>query len=154
MRAPIAAVVLMGVAFVAGAQDAKPQAATTNAEPVVTNTMELSAEQQIMSAPLRFDLNAPPPPAPNPLFTTNVITGPLVEPFRTRRPAQVPKRLLNLVNPFAPMETARTPHKGASRDLSARSWSSVVGWKPGQSQFVDERTHEPTMGVVVVNCSK
>lgn len=146
--------VLMGISLLAAAPEGRTQGSATNAAPTSTNTTELSVEQQIMNAPLRFDLNAPPPPASSALLTTNIITGPFVEPFRAPRASQVPKRLFNLVNPFAPMETASTPHKASARDVSARSWSSVVGWKPGQSQFVDERTHEPTMGVVVVNCSK
>jgi hypothetical protein len=74
------------------------------------------------------------------------VSGPLVRPFTVRRITEVPKRLLQLINPFAASE-----HKDGletTRGLSARAWSSTVGWHPGGSAFSDPMTHEPSMSLI------
>jgi len=60
--------------------------------------------------------------------------GPLVHLFHTRKPAEVPKRFWQLINPFSRSE----PQAGTelrARDLSPRAWASVAGWHPGVSSY-------------------
>ncbi len=97
--------------------------------------------------------------APEPLLLTNAdaesrgeqagvgskweLSGPIVPPLKAKKFWEVPRRVLHLVNPFAPHET--TPQVPGTRELSPRAWSTVVGWSPGRSAFPDETTHEPSM---------
>jgi len=61
-------------------------------------------------------------------------SGPLIEPFKPNQASSTPKRLLQLVNPFAPVEPQPAPQTRV-KDMSTRAWSSVVGWNPGGSAF-------------------
>jgi hypothetical protein len=71
-----------------------------------------------------------------------VLTGPLVHAFNVKKVAEVPKRLLHLVNPFGKAELGEeTQHEVDG--LDTRSWSTVVGWHPGASAFPDATTQEP-----------
>jgi hypothetical protein len=65
-------------------------------------------------------------------------------PFFGKRFLQFPRRMLRLMNPFAPVES-----KGELRvpDYSPRAWSSTIGWRPGASAFSDPVTHESSMGL-------
>jgi hypothetical protein len=74
------------------------------------------------------------------------VGGPLVRPFKVRKIREVPRRLLQLFNLFAPLE--RKEELESTRGLSARAWSSVVGWNPGGSAFSDPMTHEASMGLI------
>jgi hypothetical protein len=74
------------------------------------------------------------------------IGGPLVRPFKVRKIREFPRRLLQLINLFAPLE--RKEELESTRGLSARAWSSVVGWNPGGSAFSDPMTHEASMGLI------
>jgi hypothetical protein len=76
-------------------------------------------------------------------------SGPLVRPFKSHKLREVPRRLLQLINPFASVE-----HKEeieGMRDLSPRAWTLTVGWSTGRSSSPVEVTHEPTMGLVSVS---
>src|SRR6184192_3056775 len=73
------------------------------------------------------------------------LRGPLVKPFTVRKVTDVPKRLLQLINPFSPSE--RKEELESTRGLSARAWSSTVGWNPGGSAFSDAMTHEASMSL-------
>jgi hypothetical protein len=77
-------------------------------------------------------------------------SGPLVEAFKPNQTSSTPKRLLNLVNPFAPVEPQPAPET-RTRGLSTRSWTTVAGWNPGGSAFPDGVTHEAQMSFVTVN---
>jgi hypothetical protein len=74
------------------------------------------------------------------------ISGPLVKPLTARKITDVPKRLLQLINPFA--TTERMEGLESTRGLSARAWSSTVGWNPGGSAFSDATTHESSMSLI------
>ena len=73
------------------------------------------------------------------------LSGPLVRPFKARKIGEVPKRLLHLINPFAPSE--RKEEWESTRGLNTRAWTSIVGWNPGGSAFSDAVTHESSMGL-------
>ena len=62
-----------------------------------------------------------------------------------KRIVEVPRRVLHLINPFAPSE----PKEGLEglRDLSPRAWTTTVGWHSGQPPFQDAVTHESTFGL-------
>jgi hypothetical protein len=84
----------------------------------------------------------------------STLGGPLAQPFLSRRPSEIPGRMLHLVNPFAPLDASAAIHRTpAARDLSARSWATVVGWNPGRSAFPDETAHEAG-GLLLIKCSK
>ena len=73
------------------------------------------------------------------------LRGPLIHPFKGRKLAEVPRRVLHLVNPFAPTGPEPTEH---TQKLSARAWTSSVGLHPGMSAFPDAATHESSLSLV------
>jgi len=75
-------------------------------------------------------------------------SGPLIEPFKPNQTSSTPKRLLNLINPFAPVEP---PSPRQTSGLSTRSWTSVAGWNPGGSAFPNGVTHESQMSLISVS---
>lgn len=77
-------------------------------------------------------------------------SGPLTAPFRSRSTAEASKKVLNLFNPFANVQP--DPVVTRSRGLTSRSWTGVVGWNPGRSQFPDERTHQ--VGITLVSLQR
>jgi hypothetical protein len=77
------------------------------------------------------------------------IRGPLVAPFKAHKLREVPRRLLHLVNPFAPVEPREELER--VRGLTPRAWVSTVGWSTGRSSLPVEVTHEPVMGLVSVS---
>ena len=79
------------------------------------------------------------------------ISGPLVRPFKAKKIAEVPKRILHLINPFArPDSTLQTQRVG---DLNPRAWSTIIGWGNGGSAFPDAITHESQMSLISINSS-
>jgi hypothetical protein len=80
------------------------------------------------------------------------VSGPLVQPFQSRRLADVPRRIAPWFNPFAKTE----PPRRIERDegISTRAWTEVVGWNPGGSAFPDATTHEPKMNLLVITRPK
>jgi hypothetical protein len=86
-------------------------------------------------------------PARDVIVKKNVeLSGPLVKPFTVRKVTDVPRRLLQLINPFTPSE--RKEELESTRVVSARAWSTTVGWNPGGSAFSDAVTHEPSMSLI------
>jgi len=75
-------------------------------------------------------------------------SGPLIHVFKGQKVSEAPRRALQLVNPFAPVQRVETVEK--TRDLNPHAWSTTVGLRPGGSAFPDARTHEPTMSLVTV----
>ena len=71
------------------------------------------------------------------------VSGPLVHLFNGAKPGELPKRFLQLVNPFAPMEPSPTIPKVTNEH--PRAWTAVVGWNPGVSAFPDPSTHVSTI---------
>jgi hypothetical protein len=59
--------------------------------------------------------------------------GPLIQLFHTRKPAEVPKRFWQLINPFSRSGAAPETEAVRARDLSPRAWTATVGWSPGVS---------------------
>jgi len=119
------------------APDIKPSSLSANAHLETylrnnNNTNNVQANQQVAVTP---KLQA---------------SGPLVEPFKPNQTASTPKRLLNLINPFAPVEPQPAPETRV-RGMSTRPWSSVVGWNPGGSSFPDGVTHESQMSFISVS---
>jgi hypothetical protein len=78
-------------------------------------------------------------------------SGPLIEPFKPNQTSSTPKRLLNLINPFAPVEP---PSPRQTSGLSTRSWTSVAGWNPGGSAFPNGVTHESQMTLISVSAKE
>jgi hypothetical protein len=77
--------------------------------------------------------------------------GPVIKPLKVKKLSEVPRVILQLINPFAPSE--RKIEFQTTRGLSTRAWSTVVGWHPGGSAFSDPMTHEPSMALVSLNRS-
>jgi hypothetical protein len=77
-------------------------------------------------------------------------SGPLIEPFKPNQTSSTPKRLLQLVNPFAPVEPQPAPQTRV-KDMSTRAWSTVVGWNPGGSAFPNGVDHESQMTFISVS---
>src|SRR6266446_10568137 len=55
------------------------------------------------------------------------IEGPVVKVFKGAKIWDVPRRLLQAVNPFAPSESTEAVSR--SRDLNPNAWASSVGWQ-------------------------
>ena len=75
------------------------------------------------------------------------IGGPLVHPFKGRL-REAPRRLLHVINPFAPTSAEAEP--GAPR-ASAQAWSTTVGWSTGPSGSDAAITHESRMSLVNIS---
>jgi hypothetical protein len=74
------------------------------------------------------------------------LSGPLVKPLTAHKITDVPKRLLQLINPFTSSE--RKDELESTRAVSARAWSTTIGWNTGGSAFSDAVTHEPSMSLI------
>ena len=74
--------------------------------------------------------------------------GPLVRTFKVKRVLDAPRRMFQLINPFAPVEHVEQFERTA--DLTPRAWASTVGLHPGGSAFAEATTHEPTMTLLSV----
>jgi hypothetical protein len=108
----------------------------------LTNSATLHDEARVI-APIIEDAR----PARDVIVKKNVeLSGPLVKPLTARRITDVPKRLLQLINPFTVSD--RKEVLESTRGLSARAWSSTVGWNPGGSAFSDPTTHEASMSLI------
>jgi len=75
--------------------------------------------------------------------------GPLVQVFKGKTVLDAPKRLLRLINPFAPSQ--KTDQLERTANLSPRAWTSTVGLNPGGTAFPDATTHESSMGLVTIS---
>ena len=75
--------------------------------------------------------------------------GPAVEVFKAKKFWDVPRRVLNVLNPFTPLERNEVPFT-QTRSLNPRAWASTVGFHPGGSVFADATTHEPTMTLLSI----
>jgi hypothetical protein len=73
------------------------------------------------------------------------ISGSLARPLKVKKIGEVPRALLQLLNPFAPAE--RKVELASTRGLSTRAWTTVVGWNPGESAFPDAMTHESSLAL-------
>lgn len=69
-----------------------------------------------------------------------------------RRIVEVPRRVLHLINPFAPSE-AKEGFENL-RDLNPRAWTTTVGWHPGTPPFQDAVTHESSLSLIDLNRSR
>jgi hypothetical protein len=76
------------------------------------------------------------------------VRGPLANTFKAKKVMDVPRRMLKLLNPFAPNETGATLEE--KRNVTTRAWATTVGLHPGRSAFPDVTTHEPTLTLVTV----
>jgi hypothetical protein len=127
---------IMLVLWLAGIQVARPQLNFKTAP----QTANASAANVVAS-------DASAEPQTNAVARKRItVGGPLVQPFKSKRLRDVPKRLWQLVNPFTPTEPK--PAYEQSRIISTRAWNTTVGWAPGRSAFPDEVTHEPTMSLI------
>jgi hypothetical protein len=76
--------------------------------------------------------------------TTVHLSGPVATTLKSKSAGDFSKRVLKLFNPLsAQNQNLPTTVSTASGPVSTRSWSSIVGWSPGQSAFPDEHFHEP-----------
>jgi len=76
------------------------------------------------------------------------MSGPLVQTFKVKRVSDVPRRALQLINPFAPVEHVEQVERTSG--LSTRAWATTVGLHPGGSAFPDAATHESTMTLIAI----
>ena len=76
------------------------------------------------------------------------ISGPLAQPFKTKKFRTLPRRLFQLINPFAPSE--QREQMARSRDYDPRPWSAVATWGSGGPWFPNEAMHESSMGLISV----
>src|SRR5262245_62411745 len=58
------------------------------------------------------------------------VGGPLAGAFKAKKVLEVPRRVLKLLNPFAPGEPSRTIEE--RRNLSTSAWATTVGLHPGR----------------------
>jgi hypothetical protein len=134
-------------------QPAKPEATSTSVS-AATNVVEVRSEAESLFEGRSLNLYGI-GPGWKASTTETTVTGPLVEPFLAPRASDVPGRLLNLFNPLAPMQPPpETLHRSNVRGLSSRGWASVVGWRPGRSEFAEVTTHEPSSALLTIQCSK
>jgi hypothetical protein len=75
-------------------------------------------------------------------------SGPVIHLIKGEKATETPRRMLDLVNPFAPAKKIEPVEK--TRELNSHAWSTMVGLHPGGSVFPDARTHEPSMSLVTV----
>jgi len=75
-------------------------------------------------------------------------SGPLIQVFKGEKVSGAPRRALQLVNPFAPLQRVEPLEK--TRDLNPHAWRTMVGLRPAGAAFPDARTPEPTMALVTV----
>ena len=75
-------------------------------------------------------------------------SGQLIQVFKGDKVSEAPRRALQLVNPFAPIQRVEPLEK--TRELNPHAWSTMVGLRPGGSAFSDATTHEPSMTFVKV----
>ena len=75
-------------------------------------------------------------------------SGQLIQVFKGDKVSEAPRRALQLVNPFAPIQRLEPLEK--TRELNPHAWSTMVGLRPGGSGFSDATTHEPSMIFVKV----
>src|SRR5437667_12414786 len=76
------------------------------------------------------------------------VSGPVVQTFKVKPVSDAPRRTLQLLNPFAPLEHVEQTER--SSGLSTRAWATTVGLHPGRSAFPDATTHESTMSLLSV----
>jgi len=76
------------------------------------------------------------------------MSGPLVQTFKVKRFSDVPRRALQLINPFAPVEHVEQVERTSG--LSTRAWATTVGFHPGGSAFPDATTHGSTMTLIAI----
>ena len=76
------------------------------------------------------------------------MSGPLVQTFKVKRVSDLPRRALQLINPFAPLEHVEQVERTSG--LSTRAWATTVGFHPGGSAFPDATTHESTMSFIAI----
>lgn len=101
---------------------------------------------------LRYKSQSPDAPAESRNNTASIqpkrlhLSGSLVEPLKSRPASEIPKRVVQLFNPFAPAEPKPEPPR--VEKLSPRAWTTVAGWNPGRSAFADPVTHESQMGLI------
>jgi len=74
------------------------------------------------------------------------VDGPLGAPLKSRKISELPKRVFQSINPFAPSKSEATQ---SIPKVSPRAWTDTVGWG-AQSAFVNEVTHEPRLTLVTV----
>jgi hypothetical protein len=77
------------------------------------------------------------------------LRGPLVRPLKAKKLRDVPKALLQLINPFAVPEPK--VEFESTHETSTRAWATTVGWHPGASAFPDPMTHESSMGLFTLS---
>jgi hypothetical protein len=78
-----------------------------------------------------------------------VVGGAMAPTLKSKKLSEVPKKIFQAINPFAPVKTEA---KQSVPGVSSRSWPEITGWNPGQSQFASEVSHEPR--AVLVRVSK
>src|SRR5437588_1539347 len=63
------------------------------------------------------------------------ISGPVIHTLKTKRIRDVPKRFVDLLNPFSKAEPAQPIERYG--DVSPRAWTTTVGWHPIATRLDD-----------------
>ncbi len=103
------------------------------------------------SLPLMLDFT----PAPTDTLSLGKhlqLQSPLAAPVKSKKIWDFPRRLLRSINPFS-----KSPPSGQVVDVGpvdARAWSTVVGWNPRSSGFLDDTHHEPQLRLLTIRGGK
>ena len=76
------------------------------------------------------------------------ISGPVVETIKVKRISDAPRRVLQLINPFSPLEHVDQVER--TSNLTTRAWATTVGTHPGAPAFPDVTTHESTLSLMAI----
>ncbi len=120
-------------------------------------------QQQVSAnadAAFNFDLSSPflpkaveftPPPNSDAIAISKrlQIEGPLVAPIKSKKLWDFPKRIVQMLNPFS-----KSGHAQETADyapVESRAWSTMAGWRPGRSAFLDDTEHEPQLRLLSIH---
>lgn len=81
------------------------------------------------------------------------VSGPLVQPFKAKTSTELTHRVAHLFSPFAKEQPRWLT--APSGPVNTRAWSTLAGWNPGRSAFLDETSHQPPhLDLISINVEK
>jgi hypothetical protein len=136
-----AVLIALGVLGLTSSHGSAQPAQATNSTPVV----QVETESPVLRSSIDFS------PTLSSSETLRVgknvqLSGPLIVPLKAKRTRDVPRKILQMLNPFSkPSEEAQAAQEAPVR---SRAWSTTGGWSPGPSAFADETRHEPQLKLI------
>ena len=79
------------------------------------------------------------------------VRGPVVHVLKAKKLGSLPKRLLDVINPFRKQAPEREIESKGVGGLSYRAWTTTAGWHPGDSALTDPATHPPMITLISLN---